>query len=177
MEAKNFREGLQNVRAFAFDLDGVLSSSEIVVDEQGEMYRKANTRDGFALQLAVRAGYPIAIITGCVHEGVRRRYSSIGINDIYLGVRNKAEALEDFCTTRGVSQARVLYMGDDLPDYEAMQRVGMPTCPLDAIAEIQRVAKYVSPFGGGAGCVRDVVEQVMRLQGKWVEDGAGCQRQ
>lgn len=172
MEAKNFREGLQNVLAFAFDVDGVLSSSDVLVDELGAIYRKANTRDGYALQRAARAGYPIAIITSCTHEGVRLRYSEIGIEDIYLGVRDKAEAMEDFCAKRGVPPARVLYMGDDVPDCEVMLRVGMPTCPLDAIAEIQRIAKYVSPYGAGAGCVRDVVEQVMRLHGKWDAPGA-----
>lgn len=176
MEAKNFREGLQRVQAFAFDVDGVLSSSDVLVDERGAVYRKANTRDGYALMQAVRAGYPIAIITSCTHEGVRLRYGAIGITDIYLGVRAKAEALGDFCSKRQILPEHVLYMGDDLPDLEVMLRVGMPTCPQDAIADIQHVAKYVSPYGAGAGCVRDVVEQVMRLQGKWGKNVAGWQQ-
>lgn len=172
MEPKNFREELHKVKAFAFDVDGVLSSSNVLVDERGVIYRNANTRDGYALQQAVRAGYPIAIITSCTHEGVRLRYGEIGISDIYLGARNKAEAMDDFCAKRGLSLENVLYMGDDVPDYAVMQRVGMPTCPVDAITEIQRIAKYVSPYGAGAGCVRDVVEQVMRLHGKWNAPGA-----
>ena len=167
MEAKNFREALRAVRAFAFDVDGVLTNSRVLINERGELLRNANTRDGYALHQAALAGYPIAIITGGFQEGVGHRYAALGITDVYLGAYDKVEALKDFCKKRMVSAESILYMGDDLPDYEVMQRVGMPVCPLDASSDILNISRYVSPYAGGEGCVRDVVEQVMRLQEKW----------
>lgn len=176
MEAKNFRERLHGVRAFAFDVDGVLTNSRVLITERGELLRNANTRDGYALHAAVLAGYPVAIITGGVQEGVRERYASLGIGDVYMGVRDKVAALEDFCERRVVGADEVLYMGDDIPDYAVMQRVGMPTCPFDASPEIRLISLYVSPFSGGEGCVRDVLEQVMRLHGNWMM-GEGAHRE
>ena len=167
MEVKNYREAFRCVRGFAFDVDGVLTNGTVHVSAQGELLRDANSRDAYALGVAVQAGYPVAIISGGNQMGLARCCAELGVVDIYQMVREKVDALMDFCAKRGLLPADILYMGDDIPDYGPMRRVGMPTCPADASREVLSVAKYVSPYPGGAGCVRDVVEQVLRLQGKW----------
>lgn len=165
----NFKEGLQKVKAFAFDVDGVLSSPEVYLHPTGELMRSMNTKDGYALQYAVKRGYPIAIITGGNTESVALRFRGLGITDIYLASSSKTEHLDDFLFKYGLKPEEVLYMGDDLPDYEVMQKVGVPCCPADAVEEIKSVAQYISPFGGGKGCARDVIEQVLRLHGRWMD--------
>ncbi|MFH0757246.1 MAG: HAD-IIIA family hydrolase [Bacteroidota bacterium] len=165
----NFKEGLQNIRAFAFDVDGVLSSPLVYLHPNGELMRTMNTKDGYALQHAVKRGYPIAIITGGTTESVDLRFRGLGITDIYLGSGYKPDDFADFICKYDLRPEQVLYMGDDLPDYEVMKQAGVPCCPADAVEEIKSVAHYISPFSGGNGCVRDIIEQVLRLHGRWMD--------
>jgi 3-deoxy-D-manno-octulosonate 8-phosphate phosphatase (KDO 8-P phosphatase) len=163
------KEELRKVKAFAFDVDGVLSSPEIYVHPSGELMRSMNTKDGYALQYAVKRGYPIAIITGGKTESVAMRFRGLGITDIYLGSSFKPDDFNDFIARYSLGPGEVLFMGDDLPDYHVMQMVGVPCCPSDAVDEIKSVAHYISPIAGGRGCVRDVIEQVLRLHGRWMD--------
>jgi len=165
----NFKEELKNVKAFAFDVDGVLSSPLVYLHPGGELMRSMSTKDGYALQYAVKRGYPIAIITGGTTESVAARFRGLGITDIYLGSFFKPGELEDFMRKYDMKPGEILYMGDDLPDYEIMRLVGVPCCPSDAVEEIKSVAQYISPFAGGHGCARDVIEQVLRLHGRWMD--------
>lgn len=164
---KNFKELLGHVKAFVFDVDGVFTDGTIILHPSGELLRTSNTRDGYAVHVAVERGFPVAIISGGKSESVRKRFQGLGVTDIYLGAIDKLEALNDFRFKYGLELSDILYMGDDLPDYEAMQKVGIPTCPRDAAPEIKQISRYISSFDGGKGCVRDVIEQVLRLNGKW----------
>ncbi len=165
----NFKEGLRSIKAFAFDVDGVLSSPQVLLHPSGDLMRTMNTKDGYALQYAVKRGYPIAIITGGNTESVGLRFRGLGITDIYLGSSYKLEDFNDFIFKYDLKPEEVLYMGDDLPDYEVMTKVGVPCCPTDAVEEIKSVAHYISPHKGGCGCARDVIEQVLRLHGRWMD--------
>ncbi|MEZ5072562.1 MAG: HAD hydrolase family protein [Bacteroidales bacterium] len=165
----NFKEGLKSVKAFAFDVDGVLSRPEVYLHPGGELMRSMNTKDGYALQYAVKRGYPVAIITGGKTESVGVRFRGLGITDIYLGSTYKPDHFTDFLYKYGLEAADVLYMGDDLPDYEVMKMCGVACCPADAVEEIKALAHYISPFPGGTGCARDVIEQVLRLHGRWMD--------
>ncbi len=161
---------LTRIKALAFDVDGVLSASNVLLLEGGQPCRTANIKDGYALQLAVKRGMPVAIITGGRSEAVRVRYEGLGIKDVFLGTAVKISKFQEWTASLGIQEDEVLYMGDDIPDFEVMQRCGCPCCPADAAAEIREIATYVSPLNGGYGCVRDVVEQVLRAQGKWMGD-------
>ena len=163
----NFKEGLKAIRAFVFDVDGVLSSPQVFLHPTGEIMRSMNTKDGYALQYAVKQGYPIAIITGGNTDSVAMRFKGLGITDIYMASSYKMDHFKDFLFKYDLKPAEVLYMGDDLPDMEVMKMVGLPCCPSDAVEEIKSVSQYISPHGGGTGCVRDVIEQVLRLHGRW----------
>lgn len=168
----NFKEILQQVRAFAFDVDGVLSSPKVYLHPNGELMRSMNTKDGYALQHAVKRGYPVAIITGGKTASVAERFKGLGITDIYLGSSYKKDDFQDFIIKYELEPEDVLYMGDDLPDYEVMNLAGVPCCPSDAVEEIKSVAHYISPHPGGEGCARDVIEQVLRLHGRWMDGEA-----
>jgi len=168
----NFKEELRKVEAFAFDVDGVLSNQTMPLHPGGEPMRTVNIKDGYALQLAVKKEYPIAIITGGKTNAVKKRFTSLGITDIYLGSYIKKEDFEDFIYKYNLNSENVLYMGDDLPDYEVMKMVGFPTCPADAVTEIKQISKYISNLNGGEGCVRDIIEQVLRLHNKWMDGDA-----
>ena len=168
----NFKEELSNVRAFVFDVDGVLSSSKIILHPGHELMRTMNIKDGYAIQYAVRKGYRICIITGGNSESISQRFVNLGVTDIFLRSRDKVADLQDFLSKYGLKKNNILYMGDDLPDYLIMKEVGFPTCPSDAVEEIKSMSMYISDKAGGEGCVRDVIEQVMRLQGKWMEPDA-----
>ncbi len=165
----NFKEYLGKVKAFAFDVDGVFSDSTLLLGSGGELIRSMNIKDGYAMQHAVRKGYPIAIITGGNSESVKDRFNILGVHDVYLKSSRKLDDFEHFCNKYNIDSENVLYMGDDIPDYPVMKKVGFPTCPCDAVPEIKQIAKYVSGLKGGDGCVRDVIEQVMRVHGKWMD--------
>ena len=162
---------LKRIRAFAFDVDGVLSASSIPLHPSGEPMRVINIKDGYAMQLAVKLGYDVAIITGGRTEAVRKRFEGLGVKDLYLGAAVKISVYDEWLAKRGLKDEEVAFMGDDIPDIEPMLHVGMPVCPADAATEVVEVSRYVSQFKGGEGCVRDVVEQVMRARGDWYKPG------
>jgi 3-deoxy-D-manno-octulosonate 8-phosphate phosphatase (KDO 8-P phosphatase) len=164
---KSYKEYLANINTFIFDVDGVLTDGTITVTTDGEMLRIMNIKDGFALKTAVDAGFNVCIISGGSNEGVRKRLSGLGIKDIYLGAHNKIEQLMEYMSKHNITKHSVLYMGDDIPDYPVMKLVGLPCCPKDAVQEIKSVSKYISHKGGGKGAVRDVIEQVLKVQDKW----------
>lgn len=161
---------LTKIKAFVFDVDGVLSPSTIPIDDDGQPQRMANIKDGYALQLAVKAGFEIAIITGGHTESVRKRYELLGIKDVYLGAAMKLPMLTSWMKSKGLAPDQVMYMGDDIPDLQAMRHVGLSCTPSDGCNECRMTARYISRFGGGYGCVRDVMEQVMKAQNKWLAD-------
>lgn len=161
---------LKKIKALVFDVDGVLSSGTISVDVNGELLRTTSVKDGYALHLAIKLGYHVAIITGAFEESILLRYKDVGIEDIFLGSSFKTEKMQQLLDKYGLSKDEVLYMGDDIPDYEVMKQVGLPCCPADAAPEIREICIYVSHLNGGKGCVRDVVEQVLKAQGKWMAD-------
>jgi 3-deoxy-D-manno-octulosonate 8-phosphate phosphatase (KDO 8-P phosphatase) len=160
------------LKAFLFDVDGVLSSDCISMSMDGEPMRTANIKDGYAMQLAVKCGYVVGIITGANTENIRIRYNRLGINHIYLSSRNKITDYEDFLKITGLSDNRIAYVGDDIPDYEVMKRVGLSVAPSSAAPEIKNMAKYISPYTGGNGVARDLIEQTLKAQGHWMNSDA-----
>lgn len=167
---KNYKQLLSNINTFIFDVDGVMTSGIVLLSPGGEMLRSMNVKDGYALQLAVRKGYKIIIISGGSCESVRHRFQLLGIDEVYLGVGNKLKLFEKLLSDNKLDPGRVLYMGDDIPDFKVMNKVGVPACPANAVEEIKAVSKYISSFEGGNGCVRDVIEQVMKVHGTWFDD-------
>ncbi len=168
----NFKQLLKKIDTLIFDVDGVMTDGIVKLSTEGEMLRSMNVKDGYALQLAVRKGYEIIIISGGSCEGVRKRFSILGVKEIHLGVSHKLKVFESLVKERGIDPSCILYMGDDIPDYEVMKRVGVAACPSDAVEEIKSISHYISGKPGGKGCVRDVLEQVMRVRGHWFdEDG------
>lgn len=155
------------IRIFAFDVDGVMTDGMLQIFENGEYSRKMNIRDGYALQLAVKLGYRVVVISGGNSKPVIERLRGLGITDIFMGVVNKQSVLADYLEENDLLGTEVLYMGDDIPDYDAMRMVGLPACPADAAPEIKSISKYISPMKGGKGCVRDVIEKVLRLNDDW----------
>lgn len=167
MEDKSYKEYLNHITTFIFDVDGVLTDGTILLTTSGDMLRTMHTKDGFAMKTALQAGYQICIISGGSNEGVRLRLQGLGVKDIYLGAHNKIEQFNEYLSTNNIKAENVLFMGDDLPDYPVMTMVGLATCPQDAVPEIKAISHYVSHKNGGKGCVRDVIEQVLKVQGKW----------
>ena len=167
----NFKEKLILVNAFIFDVDGVFSGN-IYLSSSGEQLRSMNIKDGYAVQLAVKKGFPIAIITGGKCDGIKLRFEGLGVKDIYMSSSNKKEAYLDFIHKYHLDPQNIMYMGDDLPDYEVMKEIGIPVCPADAAVEIKALSQYISHIKGGEGCVRDVIEQVLLAQGKWFNEDA-----
>ena len=159
---------LTKIRAIIFDIDGVLSSETITLSAEGVPLRTVNIKDGYAIQLAVKLGLRIVVLTGANVPSVRVRYEGLGVEDIYLGCAVKIETYDEFLKKYGLTDEEVMYMGDDIPDLEIMRRVGCPVCPKDACPEIKEASLYVSDKIGGHGCGRDVIEQTLRAQGKWV---------
>ena len=160
---------LTKIRAIVFDVDGVLSRQTITLADNGTPMRTANIKDGYAIQLAVKLGLCVAIMTGARVESIRTRYESLGMGgDIYIGCKVKAVTYEEFVKKHGFSDEEVMYMGDDVPDLQVMQRVGCPVCPRDACPEVQQASVYISHLNGGEGCARDVIEQTLRSKGLWL---------
>jgi len=155
------------IRAFLFDVDGVLSTDYSPLDETGEPMRTSNVKDGYAIRVAIMAGYPVGIITGAHQERVKLRCQHLGIRLYYENVSDKSACLDHFISESGIAEEQILYMGDDLPDYPVMLRVGLPASPADAIPEIKALSTYVSGKKGGRGCVREVIEKVLRTQSRW----------
>ena len=164
----NQLETFATINTFIFDVDGVLTNSQVLVTEEGNLLRHMSIRDGYAIKLAVNKGYNVCIITGGRSEGVKKRLEGLGVKDIYIGISDKMSAFEEYIEKNELDTDYVLYMGDDMPDYPVMTKVGLPTCPADAAPELFSIAKYVSPKDGGKGCARDVIEKVLKLNGDWV---------
>ena len=161
---------LSRIRAIIFDVDGVLSAETITLSSEGEPLRTVNIKDGYAIQLAVKMGLRIVIMTGANTEAVRLRYERLGVKDIFMGCAVKVKSYDEFLAANGLSDAEVMYMGDDIPDLEIMRRVGCPVCPADACVEVQEASLYISHLRGGYGCGRDVIEQTLRAQDKWLKN-------
>jgi 3-deoxy-D-manno-octulosonate 8-phosphate phosphatase (KDO 8-P phosphatase) len=164
----NYKETMNHIDTFVLDVDGVLTDGTVHVTPSGEMLREMHIRDGFAMKAALESGYRICVISGGSNEGVRIRLRNLGITDIHLGVPDKVQTFKEYCFDYQVDPKNVAYMGDDIPDFHVMQLVGLPTCPQDASPEIKGISHYVSHKLGGKGAVRDLIEQVMRVQGKWL---------
>jgi len=160
----------KNINVFVFDIDGVLTDGSLLVMDGGLMIRRMQVKDGYALQLAVKRGYSIFVISGGNSPQVKERLSKLGVADVYMPVENKLEKLKELINKYQLQKEEILYMGDDIPDLEVMQYCGLACCPADAVSEIKTISKYISPLKGGEGCVRDVIEKVMKLQGKWILD-------
>jgi len=167
MSKKNYKEKLNNIRAFIFDVDGVLTDGRVLVTTSGEMHRSMNTKDGFAMKFALTNGYKIAIISGGTNEGVRDRFEELGVQKVYLGAHQKDDSFDDFVKENNLNSSEVLYMGDDIPDLSVMEKSGLSTCPNDAVTDVKNAADYISHKKGGDGCVREIIEQVLRVQGNW----------
>lgn len=163
----NYIKKFNNIKAFIFDLDGVLTNSHVFLNN-GILTRLTNTKDGFAMKFAIQQGFPIGIITGSKDKSIIKRFKNLNINDIYLNSNIKIKDYHNFLSKYDFINEDILYMGDDLPDYEVMLQVGIATCPIDAVSDILSISDYVSPLKGGHGCVRDVIEQTLKVQSKWV---------
>lgn len=163
----SYKELLNNITTFIFDVDGVLTDCSVHITPSGDMLRTMNIRDGFAMKAAIECGFNICIISGGNNEGVRIRLKNLGITDIHLATPNKVDTFKEYIELYNINPEQVLYMGDDLPDFHVMKLVGLPTCPQDATQEIKAISKYISHKNGGKGAVREIIEQVLKVQGKW----------
>lgn len=168
----NYKEKLLKVNTFIFDYDGVLSDGSVILMSNGDALRTANVKDGYAMQLAIKKGYRIVVISGGYSESVERRFENLNIKDVFLGVEKKIDVYNQYLSDNNLKDENVMFMGDDIPDYEIMLKVGVPCCPSDAVEEIKRIATYISHQPGGHGCVRDIIEQALKVQGKWMNDDA-----
>ncbi len=163
---------LTKIRAFVFDVDGVLSRDVVSLHPNGDPMRTVNIKDGYAMQLAVKLGYQVAIITGGYTDSVRIRFERLGVQHIYMRSAVKINDYQDFLNKTGLKPEEVMYAGDDIPDYEVMQLAGLPVAPADAAPEIKSIAKYISHKNGGDGIARDVIEQTLKAQGRWMQGEA-----
>ena len=168
----SYKEKLNNIKTVILDVDGVLTDGNLILLPTGEMVRSMNTRDGFAMQLAIKKGIKIAVITGGKDQAVVDRLKYLGLTDIYIGARDKVDAFQDLLFSYGLDPDEIAYMGDDYPDLAVMNLVGLPTCPNDACMDVRKAAEYISPENGGRGCVRDLLEQILKVQGLWYDDDA-----
>lgn len=163
-------ERFTHISTFVFDVDGVLTDGNLFVLPDGLMARRMNIKDGYALQLAIKKGYRVVIISGGNSPEVKDRLHKLGINDIWMQTEDKSAVLRRYMEEQAITKESILYMGDDIPDLQVMQLTGLPCCPADAVQEVKANSLYISPVKGGEGCARDVIEKVMKLQGKWGED-------
>ncbi|HEY4325342.1 MAG TPA: 3-deoxy-D-manno-octulosonate 8-phosphate phosphatase [Mucilaginibacter sp.] len=169
---ESFLHKLKDITTFIFDVDGVLTDGTVYITENGEQSRAFNIKDGYAIQLAVKSGYNVCAVSGSRSKSALYRLNGWGVKDVYMGIHTKIVKIKIYLEERSIIHENVLYMGDDIPELEAMKVVGLPVCPLDAVEEIKAASLYVSPYAGGKGCVRDVIEKVMKVQGKWMNDDA-----
>jgi 3-deoxy-D-manno-octulosonate 8-phosphate phosphatase (KDO 8-P phosphatase) len=167
---KNYKEKLSNITTFMFDYDGVMTDGTLTLQHEGQPLRSANVKDGYILQLAIKLGYRIVIISGGYSKSVKNRFGSLKISDVFLGVEDKTVVYNEYIAKHKLNHDEIIYMGDDIPDYRVMKMVGLPVCPSDAVEEIKDISLYISDKGGGKGCVRDIIEQVLKVQGKWMTE-------
>ena len=170
MNIENYKAQLAKTDTFIFDVDGVFTDNIVYLTEDGSQMRTANVRDGYAVQVAVKKGIKIFILSGGKNEAVRKRFEMLGVQEIHLGVGTKKVKLQEWIDEGKINPNTTTYMGDDIPDFWVMQMVAMSTCPADAAFEIRNISDYISPFKGGQGCVRDVLEQTLKLKKMWMDD-------
>ncbi|PQJ78394.1 KdsC family phosphatase [Polaribacter porphyrae] len=163
----SYKQILSKISTFIFDVDGVLTNGMLTIMPDGELVRHMNVKDGYAMKLALNKGFRVCIISGGTNQAVKSRLAALGIKDIYLGAHDKIKQYNEIVSNYNLNDDEVLYVGDDIPDIPVMQKVGLPCCPNDAVPEVQSVSKYISNIKGGEGCVRDVIEQVLKVNGKW----------
>lgn len=163
----NFKQRLNKITTIMFDIDGVITDGKVFVMESGEVLRNLNSKDGYALHLAAQKGYRMCVISGGNNVGIKHLLARTGINDVFINAHDKMAVYETYLMENNIHDEEVMFMGDDLPDHGIMSRVGLAACPNDAAVEIKQICQYVSPYKGGEGCVRDVLEQIMRVQGNW----------
>lgn len=165
----NILADIKKIKLFVFDIDGVLTDGSLLVLESGELARTMNVKDGYALQLAIKKGYKILVISGATSNAVKLRLEKLGITDVHLGILDKAQLLQDYINNNHLAKEQVLFMGDDMPDVEAMKIASVPCCPADAVPQVRAISRYISPFAGGKGCVRDVIEKTLSINGHWLD--------
>ena len=163
----NYKEKFKEINTFIFDVDGVLTNGGLYIFPDGKFVRKMNAKDGFALKLALKMGFNIAIITGGREKNIKERLEKLGINNIFLNAHNKLPILNKYLSENNLDPKKSLYMGDDIPDLKAMNKVGLACCPKDAVYEIKQISDYISNIKGGEGCVRDIIEQILKANNKW----------
>ncbi|MDG1398300.1 MAG: HAD-IIIA family hydrolase [Polaribacter sp.] len=163
----SYKQLLPKITTFIFDVDGVLTSGMLTIMPDGELVRHMNVKDGYAMKTALNKGFKVCIISGGTNKAVKSRLAALGIQDIYLGAHNKINEYKEILEKYNLNHENVLYMGDDIPDIPVMKKVGLASCPNNAVPEVQQAARYISNIKGGEGCVRDVIEQVLKVQGKW----------
>ena len=164
----NYKTRLKSITTFVLDVDGVLTNGKVILEASGEMTRTMSTRDGYIIQRALKKGYNVCIITLGNSKMVENRMNYLGVNDVFSSVENKLDTLNSYCSSKNITLKNVLYMGDDMPDIDCIKSVSIGTCPNDAVPEIREVADYISHVNGGDGCVRDVMEQVLKINNDWV---------
>lgn len=164
---KNYKELLADITTFVFDVDGVFTDGTVLVTSSGELLRSMSVKDGYAVKTAIQKGYNVCIITGGTNPGVKERLKGLGVTDFYMGAHHKLDPLEEYMELYKIDRRNVLYMGDDLPDIPPMKVVALPSSPQNAVAEVKAISAYVSHKNGGEGCVRDIVEQVLKVRGDW----------
>ncbi|WP_086478261.1 KdsC family phosphatase [Arenibacter amylolyticus] len=167
---KSYKELLHNITTFIFDVDGVFTDGKVVITSEGELLRTMSVKDGYALKVAIEQGYNVCIISGGTNEGVRVRLKGLGVTDIHMGAHHKIDPFEEYLDIYGIDPKNVLYMGDDIPDIPPLMEAGLPCCPQNAVPEVKAVSKYISHKNGGDGCVRDVIEQVLKVRGHWADN-------
>ncbi|WP_231489997.1 HAD family hydrolase [Pedobacter sp. Leaf170] len=165
-----FLQKLKEITTFIFDVDGVLTDGSVQVTDNGQSLRTFNIKDGYAMQLAVKKGYNVCIISGGDGIAMAKRFFNLGIKDVFLAAGDKVEIFNNYLKENHINALEVLYMGDDIPDLKVMKLVGLPTCPADAVEEIKAISTFISPYNGGKTAVRDIIEKVMKVQGKWYDE-------
>lgn len=167
---KSYKEKLKDINTFVFDVDGVFTDGNVLITSEGELLRKMSVKDGYALKTAIQKGYNVCIISGGTNEGVGVRLKGLGVTDVYLGASMKEEPLKEYLSKYKIDPQNVLYMGDDLPDIPAMTQVAIAACPQDAVQEVKEISNYISHRSSGDECVRDVIEQVLKVRGDWFKN-------
>lgn len=164
----NLFDKFKQITTFVFDVDGVLTDGGVFVTDGGEKFRQFNIKDGYALQLAVKCGFNVAAISGANAPSIKIRLNDLGVQDVFIGAKDKVATLNNYLAEKGVDASTVIFMGDDIPDLKVMQVCGLPVCPADAVEEIKTISTYISSIPGGKGCARDIIEKVLKIQGKWL---------
>ena len=164
----DLNEILSHITTFIFDYDGVMTDGTVFSDHDGHPWRATNVKDGYALQLAAKLGYNVAVISGAICPSMEVRMNSLGVTDVFTGIPNKVLKLKEYMQEKGLKPEEIVFMGDDIPDLQVMKAVGLPACPADAAEEVQAISHYISPRKGGKGAVRDIIEQVLKAHGKWM---------